>query len=169
LCGRLDGIPLAIELAAARVRVLAPHEILERLDDRFELLTGGDRHALARQQTLRATVDWSHELLEGSERKRFRRLAVFAGGWSSSDAEQVCADEACPSTWLAGDIAEGRRWIDEALASASAPTLERARALHTAGSWPTCSWDMPMRAGSSTRASRCRGSWTTRRANRGRA
>ncbi len=96
LCRRLDGIPLAIELAAARTRALSPDEILRRLDDRFKLLTGGTRGALERQGTLRATVDWSHDLLDVSERALFRRLAVFAGGWNLGDAERVCADEDLP-------------------------------------------------------------------------
>lgn len=96
LCRRLDGIPLAIELAAARTRALSPEEILRRLDDRFRLLTGGTRGALGRQQTLRATVDWSHDLLDGSEPVLFRRLSVFAGGWTLPDAEQGCADEQLP-------------------------------------------------------------------------
>jgi predicted ATPase len=246
LCQRLDGIPLAIELAAARARALSPHEILRRLDDRFVLLTGGGRDAVARQQTLRATVDWSHDLLDRPERALLRRLAVFAGGWSTEDAEQVCADDelaagtifdvlcrlvakslvvaehavggatryrlletlrayawerltaageqnvirrrhfdyflelaerareqkmtsgsdaglaalapqldnlraalafaraadprgllrlatAMQQLWLAGNLAEGRRWLDEALSQSREPTLERARALHAAG------------------------------------
>jgi predicted ATPase/DNA-binding SARP family transcriptional activator len=250
LCRRLDGIPLAIELAAARVRVLSPQGILERLDDRFELLSAGNRTAVARQQTLRATLDWSHDLLEESERALFRRLAVFAGGWSTEDVEQVCVDEELPAgavfevlcqlvakslvvaepamagstryrlletlrdyaserlatageqeaigrrhfsyflelvervherkmtsgsdaglallevqqdnlrgalvfaraadpnglqrlagameqLWLAGNLAEGRRWLHEALSQSLEPTLERARALHAAGSLAT--------------------------------
>ena len=96
LCRHLDGTPLAIELAAARARALSPEEILRRLDDRFRLLTGGARGVLGRQQTLRATVDWSHDLLGPSERVLFRRLSVFAGGWTLADAEQVCADEQLP-------------------------------------------------------------------------
>jgi non-specific serine/threonine protein kinase len=80
LCRRLDGIPLALELAAARVRVLTPAQLAARLGDRFRLLTGGGRTALPRQQTLRATVDWSHDLLTAPERALFRRLAVFPGG-----------------------------------------------------------------------------------------
>jgi non-specific serine/threonine protein kinase len=94
ICRRLDGIPLAIELAAARTRALNPTDIVQRLDDRFKLLSGGTRDAVARHQTLRATVDWSHELLTVSERVVFRRLAVFAGGWTLADAEAVCADGA---------------------------------------------------------------------------
>ena len=97
ICRRLDGIPLAIELAAARTRALNPTDIVQRLDDRFKLLTGGTRDAMARHQTLQATVDWSHELLTESERVLFRRLSVFAGGWTLSDAESVCADDALPA------------------------------------------------------------------------
>jgi predicted ATPase/class 3 adenylate cyclase len=92
ICRRLDGIPLAIELAAARAKVMTVDELLVRLDDRFRLLTGGGRTAGPRQQTLRATVDWSYELLEPSERKLFRRLSVFAGGFAVADVEAVCAD-----------------------------------------------------------------------------
>jgi predicted ATPase/class 3 adenylate cyclase len=88
---RLDGIPLAIELAAARVRVLTPDQIAARLDDRFRLLTGGSRTALPRQQTLRAAMDWSYELLTDAERAVLRRLSVFAGGWTLEAAEAVCA------------------------------------------------------------------------------
>jgi predicted ATPase/DNA-binding SARP family transcriptional activator len=93
LCTRLDGLPLAIELAAARVRVLTPEQLTARLGDRFRLLTGGGRTALPRQQTLRATVDWSHDLLSEEERALFRRLAVFAGGFSLDAAEEVGAGE----------------------------------------------------------------------------
>lgn len=91
ICMRLDGIPLALELAAARVKVLSVEQIAERLDDRFRLLTGGGRGVDARQRTLRGTLDWSHELLTGLERIVFRRLAVFAGGCSLDAAELVCA------------------------------------------------------------------------------
>ncbi|HZO25026.1 MAG TPA: LuxR C-terminal-related transcriptional regulator [Chloroflexota bacterium] len=90
ICRRLDGIPLAIELAAARARALAVEQIAARLDDRFRLLTGGSRTALPRQQTLRGAVDWSYDLLNGPERTLLRRLAVFAGGFTLSAAEAVC-------------------------------------------------------------------------------
>jgi predicted ATPase/class 3 adenylate cyclase len=92
LCYHLDGIPLAIELAAARARGLKVEQIAQRLDDRFRLLTGGGRTALPRHQTLRATIDWSHSLLTEQERSLFRRLSVFAGGWAIEAAETVCAD-----------------------------------------------------------------------------
>ncbi|MFJ1592688.1 AfsR/SARP family transcriptional regulator [Kitasatospora albolonga] len=91
ICRRLDGLPLAIELAAARLRMLTPRQIADRLDDRFRLLTNGSRTVLPRQQTLRAVVDWSWELLDGAERAVLRRLAVFAGGCSLAAAEEVCA------------------------------------------------------------------------------
>ena len=89
LCRRLDGIPLAIELAAARVRVLAPQDLVERLDQRFRVLTRGSRVGLARHQTLRSTIDWSYELLSGSERAALNRLSVFAGGCDLAAAEAV--------------------------------------------------------------------------------
>jgi non-specific serine/threonine protein kinase len=89
VCHRLDGIPLAIELAAARVTVLSLEQIDCRLNDRFRLLTGGSRTAVPRQRTLRATVDWSYDLLSDSERQLLRRLSVFAGGWTMEAAEEV--------------------------------------------------------------------------------
>ncbi|HEX2710614.1 MAG TPA: NB-ARC domain-containing protein, partial [Candidatus Acidoferrales bacterium] len=82
ICRRLDGIPLAIELAAAKIAILSAEQIAERLDDRFSLLTVGNRTALPRQQTLRATMDWSYDLLSEKERAVLRRLSVFAGGWT---------------------------------------------------------------------------------------
>src|SRR5579884_2058809 len=92
ICHQLDGIPLAIELAAARIRAMAVEKIAERLDDRFRLLTGGARTVLPRQQTLRALIDWSYDLLDARERTLLQRLGVFAGGWSLDSAEAVCAD-----------------------------------------------------------------------------
>lgn len=93
ICVQLDGIPLAIELAAARIKVLSPEQIATRLDDRFRLLTGGSRTALPRQQTLRALIDWSYELLSEPERKLLRRLAVFVGSWALEAAEEACGDD----------------------------------------------------------------------------
>ncbi|MFG2718896.1 BTAD domain-containing putative transcriptional regulator [Streptomyces sp. NPDC048416] len=90
ICRRLDGLPLAIELAAARLRLLTPRQIADRLDDRFRLLTGGSRTVLPRQQTLRAVVDWSWGLLDPSERDVLRRASVFAGGWDLAAAQAVC-------------------------------------------------------------------------------
>ena len=91
ICQRLDGIPLALELAAARVSALSIEQITTRLEDRFRLLTGGSRTALSRHQTLRATLDWSYDLLSKRERRVFERLAVFAGGWTLEAAEAVAA------------------------------------------------------------------------------
>ncbi len=96
ICRRLDGLPLAIELAAARLRMLSPRQIADRLDDRFRLLTNGSRTLLPRQQTLRAVVDWSWDLLDAAERAVLRRLSVFAGGCSLVAAEEVCALPAGP-------------------------------------------------------------------------
>jgi predicted ATPase/DNA-binding CsgD family transcriptional regulator/tetratricopeptide (TPR) repeat protein len=96
LCRSLDGVPLAIELAAAWVRVLSVEQIVTRLDDRFRLLTSGDRTAPARQRTLRAAIDWSHDLLAEREQVMLRRLSVFAG-WSLEMAEQVCSGDDLPA------------------------------------------------------------------------
>ncbi len=93
ICRRLDGMPLAIELAAARVRGMTVEQIAARLDDRFRLLTGGTRTAQRRQQTLRSALDWSHDLLAADERVVLRRLAVFAGGFTLEAVEAVCASE----------------------------------------------------------------------------
>jgi predicted ATPase len=91
ICSRLDGIPLAIELAAARVNIFSTAQIAARLDDRFQLLTGGSRTALPRQQTLRASIDWSWNLLSDPERVLLRRLTTFAGSWTLEAAEFVCS------------------------------------------------------------------------------
>src|SRR6185503_11199939 len=93
ICYRLDGIPLAIELAAARVKMMSVEQISKRLDDRFRLLTGGTRTSLPRQQTLRALIDWSYDILTENERLLLRRLSAFAGGWTLEAAEEVCAGE----------------------------------------------------------------------------
>jgi non-specific serine/threonine protein kinase len=90
---RLDGIPLALELAAARLKALRIEQVAERLDDRFQLLVGGARTALPRHQTLWATINWSYDLLEEDERRLFERLSVFAGGWTLEAAEDVCAED----------------------------------------------------------------------------
>ncbi len=92
ICRRLDGLPLALELAAARLRLLSPEALLERLDHALDVLTSGRRDAHERQQTLRATIDWSHSLLSEPEQRLFRRMAVFAGGCTLADVEAVCAD-----------------------------------------------------------------------------
>ena len=93
ICTRLDHLPLAIELAAARVRMMQPARIAQALDDRFRLLTGGGRTVMPRQQTLEASVAWSHELLDDQERAVLRRLSVFSGGFTLEAAEAVCADD----------------------------------------------------------------------------
>jgi predicted ATPase/DNA-binding SARP family transcriptional activator len=100
ICHRLDGIPLAIELAAARVKALTAEKLNERLDDLFGLLTGGSRTALPRQQTLRALIDWSYDLLSEPEQALLRRLSVFAGGWTLEAAEAVVSGQ-----WLVGSPA----------------------------------------------------------------
>jgi predicted ATPase/DNA-binding SARP family transcriptional activator len=123
ICGRLDGLPLAVELAAARLRALPLATVAERLDDRFRLLTGGARTALPRQQTLRAVVDWSYDLLFEDERRLFARLAVFTGGCELTAAEAVCADAQVP----AGEILDLlSRLVDKSLVTASS-TAEQAR------------------------------------------
>ena len=107
ICRHLDGIPLAIELAAARVNMLPVHVIAKRFDHRFVILTGGDRTALPRQQTMRAAIDWSYDLLAAREQRMFEQLSVFAGGCTVATANAVCAGE---------DVAEAdvidllRRW-----------------------------------------------------------
>lgn len=93
ICIRLDGIPLAIELAAARVKVLAPRTLAKRLDERFRILTGGVRTALPRQQTMRALIDWSYNLLSEKEQLLFARVSIFVGGWTLEAAEAVCTDD----------------------------------------------------------------------------
>ena len=97
ICRRLDGIPLAIELAASRTKVVGPEELLRRLDRRLSFLTGGPRDLPLRQQTLRSTIAWSHDLLDDSERRLFARLGVFAAGFSLEAAETVCVDDAVPA------------------------------------------------------------------------
>jgi predicted ATPase/class 3 adenylate cyclase len=93
VCRRLDGVPLAIELAAARVRAMSPAELASGLDRRFETLAGGRRRAVERHQTLRATIDWSFDLLSGPERHLLARLSVFAGGWTREAAEAICGGD----------------------------------------------------------------------------
>lgn len=134
ICRRLDGLPLAIELAAARLRMLTPHQIAERLDDRFRLLTNGSRTVLPRQQTLRAVVDWSWDLLAEEERSTLRRLSVFAGGCTLEAAEAVCAygpEQAHEVAGLLGSL------VDKSLVVA-APTADGAmcyRLLETVGEY----------------------------------
>lgn len=98
ICQRLDGIPLAIELAAARVRVMSVEQINQRLNERFKLLTGGSRTLLPRQQTLRALIDWGYNLLSEAEQRLLRRLSVFGGGWTLEAAEVICVAEGIEQT-----------------------------------------------------------------------
>lgn len=100
ICSRLDGIPLAIELAASRIKTLSVEQIATRLDDRFRLLTGGARTALPRQQTLRATIDWSYNMLSEQEKALLAHLSVFSGGWTLEAAEQVCSQDGSESNIL---------------------------------------------------------------------
>jgi predicted ATPase/DNA-binding CsgD family transcriptional regulator len=123
ICRALDGIPLAIELAAARVGVLSPEQIRTRMDDRFGLLTTGDRSAAPRHQTLRAAIEWSHGLLAPAERVMFRRLSVFSG-WSLEMAEAVCADQELPAAGVLGLIAA---LMDKSLVAAEPAVLGQAR------------------------------------------
>lgn len=128
ICGRLDGLPLAIELAAARVRSLSARQIAERLDDRFRLLTGGSRVGLARHRTLRAVVEWSWELLGPAESLLARRFSVFAGGATLEALEGVCADAALP----AGDVLDALAGlVDKSLVEAVGSSTTRYRMLET--------------------------------------
>jgi tetratricopeptide (TPR) repeat protein len=156
---RLDGIPLAIELAAARARTLAPAQILDRLADRFRLLTGG-RRTLARHQTLEALIAWSHGLLTAKERLLFRRLSVFLGGWSLEAAEEVCAGRELVKSEILDLLA---RLVDKSLVVCEAPSEQaRFRMLETirayasqrqaeegsparSGASPTDSWELHLR------------------------
>jgi predicted ATPase/class 3 adenylate cyclase len=126
VCWRLDGIPLAIELAAARAKVLSVEEIAARLDDRFRLLTGGGRTVLPRQQTLRATLDWSYGLLADDERVLFRRLAAFVNGWTLEAAEAVCSDQnGAGNVTLRGSVGQ----VPTRPGSSEEPLLEKADVL----------------------------------------
>src|SRR5579859_642718 len=112
ICQRLDGIPLALELAAARLRMLSVEQLAARLDDAFRLLTGGSRTALPRHQTLQALIDWSYDLLPPSEQTLLRRVAVFAGGWTLEAAESVCAGDGLEQASVADLLG---RLIDKSL------------------------------------------------------
>jgi predicted ATPase/DNA-binding SARP family transcriptional activator len=116
ICERLDGMPLAIELAAARVAALSLDQIAARLGDSLDVLAAGSRTARTRQQTLRATIEWSHDLLTGEERVLFRRLAVFAGGFTLEAAEEVCAGGAIARRQIVDLVA---RLVDKSLVSAT--------------------------------------------------
>src|SRR5262249_12008421 len=113
--GRLDGLPLAIELAAARVKLLPPQQLLQRLERRLPLLTGGAQDLEARQQTMRATLAWREDLLQPAERVLFRWLAVFVGGCTLEAVEAVCAAPEGVEP-LAGDVLDGLgRLVDQSL------------------------------------------------------
>ncbi|WP_326765247.1 winged helix-turn-helix domain-containing protein [Streptomyces sp. NBC_01591] len=140
ICRRLDGLPLAIELAAARLRMLTPRQIADRLDDRFRLLTSGARTVLPRQQTLRAVVDWSWDLLDEPERAVLRRLSVFAGGCTLTAAEAVCADGPREAREVAGLLGS---LVDKSLVVA-APAEDgemRYRLLETVGEYAAARLD----------------------------
>jgi predicted ATPase len=160
VCRRLEGIPLAIELAAARTRALSVGQISERLDDIFGLLVGG-RTAPDRQRTLRATMDWSHELLSGQERLVFRRLSVFAGGFALEAAEDISAGGSVEGIGVLETLS---RLVDKSLvvvterggearyrlsrSSASTPrksSKPRPRRRPLGGATPTTFWAWPRR------------------------
>ena len=128
ICRRLDGIPLAIELAAARLKVLSLEQINERLNDRFHLLTGGSRTAVARQRTLEATVDWSYNLLAKSERRLLCRLSVFSGGWTLDAAEEVCSGGSIKKRQMLDLLS---RLVDKSLVSVEQDGDRRYRFLET--------------------------------------
>ena len=126
ICRALDGMPLAIELAAARLRTMDPEQVAARLDDRFQLLTGGSRTAMPRHQTLRAVVDWSWDLLDDAERALWRRFSVFTGGATLEAAEQVCADPAIatgPATAPAAIAGPAPEWILDLLTALADKSL----------------------------------------------
>ena len=150
ICRRLDGMPLAIELAAARVRVLSPEQIVARLGDRLGLLTGGGRDRPARQQTLRAAIDWSYDLCSRAERLLLARLSVFAGGFELDAAEGVCADHRL----AAGQVLD----LLAALADKSILTASTARAWRGTGCRRPCA---------STGRNACRSPASTRRCGGG--
>jgi predicted ATPase/class 3 adenylate cyclase len=128
VCQRLDGLPLALELAAARLRLLSPESLLERLGHALDVLTTGSRDTPARHQTLRGTIDWSHSLLTEAEQRLFRRMAVFTGGCTVGDLEAICSD--------AGEsvLDALESLVDKALVNADA-TSDRVRMLQTIGEY----------------------------------
>ena len=124
ICRRLDGIPLAIELAAARTTMLTVQEIAARLHDAFRLLTGGSRMAPSRQQTLQATIDWSFDLLSEREQRFFEWLSVFSGGWTIESAEAVCTEADIASDAVLELLT---RLVDRSLVVAELGVADRAR------------------------------------------
>jgi predicted ATPase len=149
VCRRLDGLPLAIELAAARTGMLSPQQILSRLDDRFALLTAGGRTAPSRHRTLLATMDWSHNLLSEEEKILFRRLSVFVGGFTLEAAEAVCSG---------GDVEEVLEPLSHLLdKSLVVAREEHGAAVPTAGDDPTVrSWEARRVGRGKDRATRAR-------------
>jgi predicted ATPase len=119
VCWKLDGIPLAIELATARMGALAVEQVAQRLDVSLDVLSGANRMSAPRQQTLRATIDWSHKLLSEAERTLFRWLSVFAGGWTLETAEGVCSGGGVEENDVL-DLLRGL--VDKSLVAAGAPT-----------------------------------------------
>jgi non-specific serine/threonine protein kinase len=124
ICARLDGMPLAIELAAARIQLMSPDQILSRLNDRFRLLTGGRRTALPRQQTLRASIEWSYGLLTDQEQTLFRRLGVFAGSVGLDAVERVCPGQTLEPTEIGTLVA---RLVDKSVVQAESTDAAHAR------------------------------------------
>ncbi len=130
ICRRLDGIPLAIELAAARVSVMSPDEIARRLGDRFRLLAGGRRTSVPRQQTLHALIDWSWDLLTEDDRRLLRRLSIFVGSWTAEAAAQVVGDGTLPLDPV--DLIDGlTRLVDRSLVLVDRGPVTRYRTLET--------------------------------------
>jgi non-specific serine/threonine protein kinase len=128
ICRRLDGIPLALELAAVRLRAMSEEQILDRLDDRFQLLTRGNRAGVSRQQTLRALIDWSYEHCTEPERALWERASVFSGGFDLAAAEQVCAGEGIPC----GDVLDLMdALVDKSIISVDRDGQARYRMLET--------------------------------------
>jgi non-specific serine/threonine protein kinase len=135
ICHRLDGLPLAIELAASRIKVLAPQQLAERLNWDLRVLTGGNRKAMPRQQALRATIAWSHDLLSQAERALFRRLGAFVGGWTLDAAESVCAGAGIAATDVL-DLLSGL--VDKSLVNVeSGGGAQRYRLLETIRNYAT--------------------------------
>ncbi|HXO17797.1 MAG TPA: TIR domain-containing protein, partial [Candidatus Dormibacteraeota bacterium] len=128
ICRRLDGIPLAIELAAARIKVLSPQQLAQRLDERFRVLTGGDRSALPRHQTMRALIDWSYDLLPEQERALFRKVSIFADGFTLEGAAAVCGDEGCDEIAVLDLLTS---LVDKSLVQADPGAEERYRLLES--------------------------------------
>ena len=160
ICRRLDGIPLAVELAAARVKMLTVEEIRARLDDRFRLLTGGSKTAMARQQTLLATIQWSYDHLAPDQQQLLQRLSVFVGGWTLASAARVAAER----------LDEYGFWTCSRVSSSnhsSQPTASRA-AQPATPCWKQCAsmhrigLTSPMRARRRVTAT-SRSSWRSRR------